>query len=69
MTEPLIKLPSMIEDELRAEIADQKAQLADQQAQLADQQAQLADKEVEIADKDAEIQRLQQLVALLSADK
>ena len=52
MTEPLIKLPSMIEDELRAEIADQKAEIADQKAEIADQKA--------------EIQRLQELVKQLS---
>ena len=52
MTEPLIKLPSVIENELRAEIADQKAEIADQKRKL--------------ADKDAEIQRLQELVYQLS---
>lgn len=34
VTEPLIKLPSMIEDELRAEIADQKSQLASKDAEI-----------------------------------
>ena len=34
MTEPLIKLPSVIEDELRAEIAEQKLQLASKDAEI-----------------------------------
>ena len=59
MTEPLIKLPSVIEKELHAEIADKDAKLAEQEAQLADKEAQLAD-------KDAEIRRLQELVEQLS---
>lgn len=61
MTEPLIKLPSMIVDELQAEIADQKAEIAQQQALIADQESQLAG-------KDAEIRRLQELVNQLSAN-
>ena len=52
MTEPLIKLPSMIIDEL--------------EAKLANQYAQLADRDTEIADQRAEIQRLQELVNRLS---
>lgn len=60
MTEPLIKLPSMIVDELQAEIADQKALIADQKMQL-------ADKDAEIMSKDAEIQRLQHLLSQFSA--
>lgn len=67
MTEPLIKLPSMILDELQAEIADQKAEIADQQALIADQKMQLADKDAEIMSKDAEIRRLQNLVSQFSA--
>lgn len=60
MTEPLIKLPSMIVDELQAEIADQKALIADQKMQL-------ADKDAEIMSKDAEIQRLKHLLSQFSA--
>ena len=48
MTEPLIKLPSVIIRELEAKIADQAAEIADQAA--------------EIADKDAKIQHLQELL-------
>ena len=61
MTEPLIKLPSMIQDELWARIADQRAEIADQKALIADQKA-------EIADQKAEIQRLRELISQLSAD-
>lgn len=81
MTEPLIKLPSMIVDELRAEIEGQKAEIEDQKVKLADkeaeiegQKAELADKEAEIAgqkaalkSKDAEIRRLQELILQLSS--
>ena len=52
MTEPLIVLPSMIWDEMDAEIAERDAKIADQAARL--------------ADKDAEIQRLQELISRLS---
>ena len=34
MTEPLIKLPSVIMRELQAEIADKEAQLADKDAEI-----------------------------------
>ena len=81
MTEPLIKLPSMIEDELwarievqkaeienqKAEIEDQKAEISDQQAIIANQKTQLAGKDAELQSKDAEIKRLQHLVAQLSS--
>ena len=52
MTEPLIKLPSMIVKELETQIADQKMQLAD--------------KNLELKNKDAEIQHLKNLVKQLS---
>ena len=55
MTEPLIRLPSMIIKELQAEIAVQKAELEA--------------KEEEIKSKEAEIQRLQKLVDQLSSDR
>ncbi|MCH5255006.1 MAG: hypothetical protein J1F41_08770, partial [Lachnospiraceae bacterium] len=61
MTEPLIKLPSMIMDELEAEIARQKAEIEDQKAEIAEQNT-------VIAEKDAEIKRLQELVAQLTAN-
>ena len=67
MTEPLIKLPSMIIKELQAEIADQKAEIADQKAEIADQKAEIADQKAEIADQKAEIQRLQELIEELSS--
>lgn len=67
MTEPLIKLPSMIEDELWAKIEDQKAKITDQNAIIADQKMQLAGKDAELQSKDTEIQRLQHLVAQLSS--
>ena len=60
MTEPLIKLPSVIEDELRAEIAEHKSEIADQKALIAEQKLQLAS-------KDAEIRHLQELVSQLSS--
>ena len=56
MTEPLIVLPSMIWDEMDAEIAEREARIAAQDAKIADQAARLAD-------KDAEIQRLQELIS------
>ena len=61
MTEPLIKLPSMIMDELEAEIARQKAEIEDQKAEIAEQNT-------VIAEKDVEIKRLQELVAQLTAN-
>ena len=75
MTEPLIKLPSMIQDELWARIADQEAEIADRdaklvdrEAEIADQKAEIADQKAEIADQKAEIQRLRELVNQLSAE-
>lgn len=59
MTEPLIKLPSMIVKELETQIADQKMQLADKNLEL-------KNKDAEIKDKDAEIQHLKNLVKQLS---
>ena len=59
MTEPLIKLPSMIVKELETQIADQKMQLADKKLEL-------KNKDAEIKDKDAEIQHLKNLVKQLS---
>ena len=69
MTEPLIKLPSMIEDELEAEIAKQEAVIADKKAEIAKQKAEIADQKSQLASKDAEIRRLQELVAQLSSEK
>ena len=73
MTEPLIKLPSMIVKELQAEIADQRnafeAQLANKESEIESQKSQLADKDAEIVGKDAEIRRLQELVGQLSSGK
>ena len=59
MTEPLIKLPSMIVKEL-------EAQLENKESEIESQKSQLADKDAEIMGKDAEIQRLQKLVEQLS---
>ena len=61
MTEPMIKLPSVIIKELQAELADKDAELADKDAEL-------ADKDAELADKDAEIKRLKELLDQLSPD-
>ena len=66
MTEPLIVLPSMIWDEMDAEIAEREAKIADQDAKIADQAAKIADQAARLADKDAEIQRLQELISRLS---
>ena len=60
MTEPLIKLPSVIEDELRAEIASKDAEIANKNTEL-------ERKDTELERKDAEIRRLRELVALLSS--
>ena len=54
MTEPMIKLPSVIIKELQAELADKDAELED--------------KDAELADKDAEIRRLKELLHQLSPD-
>ena len=54
MTEPLIKLPSVIMREMQAEITAQKSELETQKSQLAEQEA--------------EIRRLQQLVDQLSSE-
>ena len=62
MTEPLIKLPSVIIRELQAEIADQKAELDSKDAEI-------KDKDDELQSSKAEIKRLQKLVAQLSSDK
>ena len=69
MTEPLIKLPSMIEDELRAEIAGQKDLIAHQKLELDGKEAELRRKDTELQSKEAEIIRLQKLVAQLSSNK
>ena len=68
MTEPVIKLPSVIMEEMEAEIAEQKSEIAGQKAQIADQKSQLAGKDAELERKDAEIRRLQELVSQLSAN-
>ena len=74
MTKPLLILPSMLLDELQAEIADRKAEIADQKAEIADRKAEIADQQAlitdqktQLADKDAEIRRLRHLVNELSA--
>ena len=54
MTEPMIKLPSVIIKELQAELADKDAKLEDKNAEL--------------ADKDAEIHRLKELLNQPSPD-
>ena len=59
MTEPKIVLPSMIWDQMDAEIAVRDAKIADQDAKIADQNA-------KIADQDAEIRRLQEQISRLS---
>ena len=59
MTEPLIKLPSVIMDELEAKIADQKKLIAEQDVKLAEQNTMLADQATEI-------RRLQELINRLS---
>ena len=55
MTEPLIKLPSMIEDELWAKIEDLKAQIATHDTQIAANEAQIATNEAQIAAKEIQI--------------
>ena len=62
MTEPLIKLPSMIRDEIRAELR------AELQAEMADQKAEIADQKNLLAEKDAEIRRLRELINQLSSN-
>ena len=68
MTEPMIKLPSVIIKELQTKIADQDIQLTDKDAELADKDAKLADKDAELAAKDAEIHRLKELLNQPSPD-
>ena len=67
MTEPLIKLPSMIVDELQAEIEGQRAKIEDQRVKLADKEAEIAGQKAALKSKDAEIQRLQELILQLSS--
>ena len=55
MTEPMIKLPSVIIKELQAELADKDAKLEDKNAKLADKDAELADKNAKLADKDTKL--------------
>ena len=83
MTEPLIKLPSMIVKELRTEIAVQKAlvdskdielknkdsELKNKDTELKNKDTELKNKDIELKSKDAEIQRLQELVYQLSSDR
>ena len=73
MTEPLIKLPSMIENELRAklraEIAEQKTEIAEQRTEIAKQRTEIAKQKAEIEEKDAEIRRLQELVNQFTTGK
>ena len=58
MTEPLIKLPSVIRDEVRAEVQ------AELQSQM---KTQIAEQDAKLAEKDAEIQHLQEIIRQLSA--
>ena len=77
MTEPLIKLPSMIVKEMLAEqlaefqteTENWKAEIASQKAEIANQKAEIANQKTQLASKDAEIQRLRELVSQLSSDK
>lgn len=81
MVGPIIKLPSMIEDELRAkltveykakyeaEYAERKAEIEEQKAEIEEQKAEIEEQKVELAKKDAEIQRLRELVNQLTAGK
>ena len=56
MTEPLIKLPSMIVDELRAEIEGQKAEIEHHKIRLADKEAEIEGQKAEIEGQKAEIE-------------
>lgn len=71
MTEPVIKLPSMIVAELlteeRAKMqAEMQAEQAKMQAEIEDQKVRLEKQKMQLASKDAEIQHLQELVRKLS---
>ena len=76
MTEPLIKLPSVIVEEMLAErlaefqadIENWQAEIANQQAEIDNQQAKIADQETQLAEKDGEIRRLRELLSQLSSD-
>ena len=69
VTEPLIKLPSMIMKEQWAEIASQRELIADQKEQITSQKEQIEQQRKELDSKDAEIKRLQKLVEQLSSDR
>ena len=76
MTEPLIKLPSMIVNELHTEITVQKAmidskdaELKNKDTELKNKDTELKDKDAELKSKDAEIQLLQELVYQLFSDR
>ena len=84
MTEPLIKLPSVIVEEMlaerlaefqtdiekwQAEIANQQAEIANQQAAIAERDSQIAEQKTQLASKDTEIQRLRELLNQLSSGK
>ena len=71
MTEPVIKLPSMIVAELlteeRAKMqAEMQAEQAKMQAEIEEQKVRLEKQKMQLASKDAEIQHLQELVRKLS---
>ena len=55
VTEPLIKLPSMIMKEQWAEIASQREQITSQRKQITDQKEQIADQKEQIADQEEQI--------------
>ena len=68
LTEPLIKLPSMVMKEQWAEIASQREQITSQEEQITSQREQIEQQRKELDSKDAEIKRLQKLVEQLSSD-
>lgn len=68
MTEPLIKLPSMIIKELQAEISNQKMELESKEAEIKRLQK-FVDLKKELEAKEAEINRLRKLVDQLSSER
>lgn len=67
MTEPVIKLPSMIVAELLTEErAKMQVEQAKMQAEIEEQKVRLEKQKMQLASKDAEIQHLQELVRKLS---
>ena len=62
MTEPLIKLPSMIWDEMQAEIAEKQSELAQKQAELDEKQTELTEKQAVIDEIQAELTEKQVVI-------